>query len=166
MGQHWRWPGPWFSVAHHAGLTSGGVGLEERPEVIALGLLAQQCWSRWGQPRRKGQETRRQLMSRARESQRWGAVLEAGGPPAGSTWIYVADRESDFYEPIERCQRQGVDFIIRACHDRALSGGQGHLKDVSGSGAGARSIEGGPARPARASRANGPSGQFGLGPSA
>jgi hypothetical protein len=102
---------------------------EERPRAIAVGLLHQQCWSRWGQPKRKGRETRRQLMSRARESQRWAAVLEEGGPPAESTWIYVADRESDFYEPIERCQRQGADFVIRAFHDRVLSAGQGHLKE-------------------------------------
>jgi hypothetical protein len=104
-----------------------GWDLDERPQSIVLGVLAQQCLNRWGQPRRAG-ETWRQRMSRARESQRWGAVLEAGGPPVGSTWIYVADREADFYESIQRGQRQRVDFIIRACHDRALSGGQGHLK--------------------------------------
>ena len=104
-----------------------GWDVDERPQGIVVGVLAQQCWNRWGQPRR-AQETWRQRMSRARESQRWGAVLEAGGPPAGSTWIYLADREADFYESIQRCQRQGVDFIIRAYHDRALSGGQGHLK--------------------------------------
>ena len=104
-----------------------GCDPEERPQGIVLGVLAQQCWSRWGRPQRP-QETRRQLMSRARESQRWAAVLEEGGPPAGSTWIYLADREADFYEPIERCQRQGVQFIIRAFHNRVLSGGQGHLK--------------------------------------
>ncbi len=101
---------------------------EERPQAVALGLLSQQCWSRWGRPKRKGRETRRQLMSRSRESQRWAATLEEGGPPQGSTWIYVADRESDFYEPIERCQRQGVDFVIRGFHDRVLSQGNGHLK--------------------------------------
>ncbi len=101
---------------------------EERPQAVALGLLSQPCWSRWGRPKRKGRETRRQLMSRSRESQRWAATLEEGGPPQGSTWIYVADRESDFYEPIERCQRQGVDFVIRGFHDRVLSQGNGHLK--------------------------------------
>lgn len=99
---------------------------EDRPRGWVVGLLAQQCWSRVRRPKR---ETRRQLMSRARESQRWAAVLEEGGPPEGSTWIYIADRESDFYEPIERCRRQGVEFIIRAFHDRVLSQGGGHLKE-------------------------------------
>ncbi len=92
---------------------------QERPQAIAVGLLHQQCWSRWGQPKRKGRETRRQLLSRARESQRWAMALEEGGPPAGSAWIYVADQESDFYEPIERCQRRGVDFVIRGIAVRA-----------------------------------------------
>jgi hypothetical protein len=100
---------------------------DERPQGIVLGLLAQQCWSRWGRPIR-GQETWKQRMSRSRESQRWAAALEEGGPPAGSTWIQIMDREGDFYEPIQRCQRQRADFIIRAFHDRVLSGGQGHLK--------------------------------------
>jgi Transposase DNA-binding/Transposase DDE domain len=104
-----------------------GWDVQEQPLVIALGLLSQQCWSRWGRPSRR-EETRRQLMSRARESQRWALALEEGGPPAGSTWIYVADRESDFYEPIERCQRRGADFVIRGFHDRVLSQGEGHLK--------------------------------------
>jgi hypothetical protein len=35
-------------------------------------------------------------------------------PPAQSQWVWIADREADFYEPIERCQRRGVDFVIRA----------------------------------------------------
>jgi hypothetical protein len=104
-----------------------GWDLEERPLAVAVGLLHQQCWSRWGRPEGKG-ETRRQLMSRSRESQRWAGALEEGGPTAGSTWIYIADRESDFYEPIEGCQRRGVDFVIRGFHDRVLSEGGGHLK--------------------------------------
>jgi hypothetical protein len=103
-----------------------GWDLEERPQGIVLGLLAQQCWRRTGPHR--GRETWRQRMARPRESQRWAATLEEGGPPAASTWIYIADRESDCYEPLERCQRTEADFIIRACHDRVLSDGRGHLR--------------------------------------
>ena len=106
-----------------------GEDSQERPQGIVLGLLHQQCWSRWGRPRRQ-RETRRQQMNRPRESQRWAEVLEEGGPPQGSTWIYLADREGDFYEPIERCRRQGVQFLIRAFHDRVLSHGAGHLKEA------------------------------------
>jgi hypothetical protein len=57
-------------------------------------------------------------------------LVEAGGPPEGSQWIYLADRESDFYEPMQRCLEHGMDFIIRAYHDRRLAEGQGHLRSA------------------------------------
>ena len=55
-------------------------------------------------------------------------VEEAGGPPAGGQWIFIADREADFYEPIERGQRHGRDFIIRGYRDRALVDQTEHLQ--------------------------------------
>jgi|SRR6516162_189638 hypothetical protein len=94
--------------------------LDQRPEGIVLGLFGQQCWNRRG-PARRGTETWRQRVKRPRESQRWAAVLsEVEPPPTASTWIYMADRESDFYEPLERCQSTGTHFIIRAYRDRRL----------------------------------------------
>ncbi len=96
--------------------------LEQRPEGEVVGLFGLQCWNRRKQPSRKT-ETRAQLLRRPRESQRWAAMLEqTGGPPPTCTWIYIADAESDFYEPIERCQRLGADFIIRACQEHRLAG--------------------------------------------
>jgi hypothetical protein len=101
---------------------------EQRPVGTVVGLLYQQCWRRRKRPQ-GGRETWRQRMSRPRESQRWAAALErVGGPPAHSRWILIADREADFYEPIERGQRHGVDFIIRAYRDRALADRDEHLK--------------------------------------
>ncbi len=98
-----------------------GWDLAQRPEGIVAGLFAQQCWTRRGSPKR-GRETWRQRIKRRRESQRWAEVFEAtGGPPPGSQWIFIADREADFYEPIERCQRHGVDFVIRGYRDRRLA---------------------------------------------
>ena len=44
----------------------------------------------------------------------------------------MADRESDFYEPIQTCQHHGVDFVIRNCHDRRLAGQPDHLRAVVG----------------------------------
>ena len=103
---------------------------EQRPEGVVMGLFAQQCWNRRAVPERKT-ETRAQLLRRPRESERWAAVFaQTGGPPAGSHWIFIADREGDFYEPIERCQRQGVDFIIRGCQNRKLVGEPGYLKEA------------------------------------
>ncbi len=104
--------------------------LTQRPEGIVLGLLHQQCWQRTGPPRR-GRETWKQRIQRPRESQRWAAVLEQiQRPPTHSQWIFLADREADFYEPIERCQRCEVDFIIRAYRDRRLADQPGYLKDA------------------------------------
>jgi hypothetical protein len=95
--------------------------LEQRPEGTLVGLFGQACYR--PKPAPEG-ESRRERLQRPRKSQYWAMAFEqAGGPPEGSQWIYIADRESDFYEPIERCQRRGVDFIIRAYQDRRLEEG-------------------------------------------
>lgn len=107
-----------------------GWTLAQRPEGQLVGLLGQQCAR--PRPVPPGQ-TRAQGLSRPRRSQRWAAALpEAGTPPEGCRWIYVADRESDFYEPIHRCQQHRVDFVIRASHDRRLAEGAGHLRETVG----------------------------------
>jgi hypothetical protein len=102
--------------------------LEQRPEAVVMGLMAQQCWS---QKHRPAGETRNERMWRSgRMSKRWAEVLKtSAGPSAGSTWTYVADREADFYEPIQRCQQRGVDFVIRACQNRRLADTAGRLWD-------------------------------------
>jgi len=102
--------------------------LEQRPEAVVVGLLGQQCWA---QKHRPQGETRTQRMRRnTRMSKRWAEVVKHSvKPSAGSTWTYVADRESDFYEPIQRCQERGVDFVIRASQNRRLAGGAGHLRE-------------------------------------
>jgi Transposase DNA-binding/Transposase DDE domain len=102
--------------------------LEQRPEGTVIGLFHQQCHS----PRRKPTgESRHQRLSRPRKSQKWAqSIRVAGGPPPGSRWIYLADRESDFYEPIDVLQQHGVDFVIRAYQDRRLAGEEGgHLRE-------------------------------------
>lgn len=95
--------------------------LKQSPEVRVVGLVGQQCWVRDHAPR-KGKETRRQLLQRPRESQRWARVVEEmGGPAAGGSWIYIADRESDIYEVFARCQAGAADYIVRASRQRALA---------------------------------------------
>ena len=107
-----------------------GWSTAHRPVGQVVGLLHQQCWKRSGPPKR-GRETWRQRVQRPRESQRWAAVLEElDGPSAQSVWVYIADREADFYEPIERCQRRGLDFVIRAYRDRRLADQPGYLKEA------------------------------------
>jgi len=98
---------------------------EQRPEGVVVGLFDQQC--RVPEPVAPG-ESRGERLSRPRKSQAWGAgIKSSGGPPQGSQWIYVADRESDFYEPLRLCREQGVDFVIRRYQDRRLADAAGHL---------------------------------------
>ena len=99
--------------------------LAQRPEGTVMGLFGQTCRTPRSAPR--GQ-TRREQLQRPRKSQTWAAAFKTSGrPPTGSQWIYVADRESDFYEPQQLCQQHGVDFIIRACHERRLAEAAGSL---------------------------------------
>lgn len=100
--------------------------LEQRPEAVVVGLMNQRCWA---QARRPEGEGASQCFHRSnRASGRWAAVLLAsGGPAAQSSWTYIADREADFYEPIQRCQQRGVDFVIRARHNRRLADETGYL---------------------------------------
>jgi hypothetical protein len=100
--------------------------LDQFPEGTVIGLFGQQC--RTPRPAPKG-EQRRERLKRPRKSQSWAAAIKSGGrPPAGCQWIYVADCESDFYEPLQICQQHGVDFIIRGYQDRRLAEGAGHLQ--------------------------------------
>lgn len=102
--------------------------LEQRPEAVVVGLMNQRCWA---QARRPEGEGASQCFHRSdRASGRWAEVLLAsGGPAAQSCWTYIADREADFYEPIQRCQQRGVDFVIRARHNRRLADETGYLLD-------------------------------------
>jgi len=103
--------------------------LEQRPEGIAVGLLQQKSWIRTQSGLRR--QRWRERMSRPRESDRWAKVWdEVGAPPEGCQWIYLADREADFYEPIQRCQRHGGDFIIRGFRDHKLAEGNEHLLEA------------------------------------
>jgi len=102
-----------------------GWDLNQRPEGIMLGLFHQQCWNRNGRSR-NGKETRAQLQERQRESDRWARALVEELVPGQNrqySWVYVADREADFYEPIQRCLAHGVDFVIRGYHHRRLADG-------------------------------------------
>jgi hypothetical protein len=100
--------------------------LEQKPEGLAVGLLHQKSWIRTQSGLRR--QNWRQRLLRPRESERWAEVLDPLGPvPPGCQWIYLADREADFYEPIQRCRRNGEDFIIRAYRDRKLADADQHL---------------------------------------
>jgi hypothetical protein len=90
------------------------------PEVTVAGLLGQKTWVRKGKTRRRS-ETRRQRLNRPRESDRWATVFQKTGcPPQGTSWTYMADRESDIFTVMARCREKGVGYIIRACQPRKI----------------------------------------------
>lgn len=102
--------------------------LDQRPEGVVVGLFDQRCQCPRAAP--EG-EVRGQRLRRPRKSQNWAAGFkQAGRPPQHCRWIYIADRESDFYEPLRLCQQHGVDFVIRSVHDRRLAEGAGHLRQA------------------------------------
>ncbi len=101
--------------------------LDQSPEGQVVGLFDQQC--RRAQPA-PGKESRGERLKRRRQSSWWAEALrQVGGPPEGCRWIYVADRESDFYEPMRICLDRGADFVIRGFQDRRLADEAGHLGD-------------------------------------
>lgn len=128
LGQIGDGSGRGFELHSALAVRVEGWTLEQRPEGTIVGLFGQSCSS--PRPAPEG-ESRRERLSRPRKSQRWAAGFkEAGCPPAGSQWIYIADRESDFYEPIQTCQQHGINFVIRGCQDRRLAGEAGRLGEA------------------------------------
>lgn len=65
--------------------------------------------------RRPKNETRKQRLSRLRESEIWGRLVEqVGEAPEGSQWIHVFDRGGDNFEAMCHIQFTGNNWIIRA----------------------------------------------------
>ena len=107
--------------------------LHQCPEVTVTGLMAQRSWTRHGPTRREKKERWGEQLKRPRESERWGQALALLPPrPGDASWVYIADRESDFYEAFERCQQAKVDFVIRATHKDRMTRDEGRLTDVVG----------------------------------
>ena len=97
-------------------LLQAALGVEAESGRI-LGLAHSELIVR--DPERKQKEGRRR--SKSAEAQAWERTVEAIGPvPEGATWVYVSDRESDIFEYMEACLKQGAGFILRVFHERSL----------------------------------------------
>jgi hypothetical protein len=59
-------------------------------------------------------------------------VPQIGPPPADTRYTFVADREGDIFETIQRCQDHQWDFLLRACQPRAMVGQEGSVFDAVG----------------------------------
>jgi len=103
---------------------------EHEPRVTLSGLAAQHCWVRTHY-KAAAKEKKAKRLSRDRESQRWAAVVgQIGQPPAGTRYTFMADREADIFETIQRCQDRRWDFIVRANQPRALADEDGSVFDA------------------------------------
>jgi hypothetical protein len=70
-------------------------------------------------------ESRTQRRKRPRESEVWGRVIEAIGPPrSGAQFVHVMDRGADDFEIFCRTGRQLCDWVVRlkSPHRRVLDG--------------------------------------------
>jgi hypothetical protein len=66
-------------------------------------------------PVAKGEKRMTRLARADRESQIWSTlVTQIGTPPAGTTWVHVADRGADDFEFYYHCQQMRTDWVVRA----------------------------------------------------
>jgi Transposase DNA-binding/Transposase Tn5 dimerisation domain len=74
------------------------------------------------QPKPKGKVR----WTRSPEARVWESSARAvGAPPQGVTWVHVSDRGSDIFEYMATCLDLGKHFLVRAFHNRVLSGKAG-----------------------------------------
>ena len=95
---------------------------------VPLGLLAQSVWTR--PPAAQGKAAqRRQRPTADKESGRWLTALEAthAALPTPTTVITVADREADIFDLFAAARPAHSELLIRATHNRALTGDAGYL---------------------------------------
>jgi len=91
-----------------------------RPPVEVIGLADQQSLARQAKP---AHETRKERLSRARESEVWAAATTRLGTAPDHPdvrWIRVCDRGADIYEFLRSCLEEGHGHVVRAAQDRAL----------------------------------------------
>jgi hypothetical protein len=97
-----------------------------------LGLVDVQCWARDGQQFGK-KKTRHQRPIQEKESYKWlksfKKLAEVQARCPESQLVSVGDCEADIYELFELALRdpKGPRLLVRAFHNRPLSGEQGHL---------------------------------------
>jgi hypothetical protein len=85
---------------------------------VALGVLDAWMWAR----KPKGEAD---IVESLRWSEGYGRVAELAGRLPGTRLVYVADREGDLRELIDRAAELGhpADYLLRAKHDRSLADG-------------------------------------------
>jgi hypothetical protein len=90
---------------------------------VPLGLLYQDIWSREEYPDQK-RTKRRQLPIEVKESFKWQKAMEGSRVALSDTTrtVTVGDREADIFELFQAAHQQGEHLLIRAVHDRRVTG--------------------------------------------
>jgi hypothetical protein len=84
--------------------------LVEPVSRVVVGLAGQELFLRKPAPKGETDAQRR----RDRESQVWGRLIEAiGPPPAGAQFVHVMDRGADNFEVLARARRRRCDWVVR-----------------------------------------------------
>jgi Transposase DNA-binding len=109
--------GPIGNGTHHGFLLQTVLAvLPESREVLGIGH--QEPFLRQPAPK---EETKRERLGRARESQVWERSVQVlGGPPPGVQWIHVGDRYSEMFPFLALCRQQHCDLVVRAAQDRRV----------------------------------------------
>jgi hypothetical protein len=100
-------------------------------EGVPLGLVHQEVWTR--DPAQLGISNQRaQRETHEKESQRWLTALAASqvAIPDSVSTLTVADREADIYDFLAAPRRPGDHLLIRAAHNRRVSGEACYLWDA------------------------------------
>jgi hypothetical protein len=95
---------------------------------VPLGLVHQEVWTR--DPEMLGQRPHTRLReTKDKESQRWLTALQAteATVPAETEIVSIGDREADIYDLLVAPQRAGSHLLIRAAHNRRVTGEAGYL---------------------------------------
>ncbi|MDQ3782822.1 MAG: IS4 family transposase [Actinomycetota bacterium] len=94
-----------------------------------LGLAALDVFPRIPAPRTGERSIDRQ--ARPRESDAWGRLVDAiGPPPAAACWVHVGDRGSDVFTFLSAARRQGTQVLLRVVADRRLTTEEGEIRHL------------------------------------
>jgi hypothetical protein len=125
------------------------------PSGEIIGLAGQTIYYRRGVPK---SEKQRQRLTRSRESEIWGEVIQqVGPPPAGVQFTHVFDRGGDNFEVYCHLLRQQTDWVVRAAQlqrrivtpDGQTAQLRQHLKTLPVAGTYALEVRGSEQQPAR-----------------
>lgn len=113
---------PYTKDPYSLGLLMHSV-LAVSPNGVPLGLLYQDIWSRENYPDGK-RHLRYELPIEAKESFKWLKALDGSlkDIPDSVQTVTIGDREADIFELFQKAHQRGAHLVIRARHNRHITG--------------------------------------------